>query len=150
MKLDETLILELAQKVSRGELRISDLNGLDDEDKRAISKASVTLRMITALSTKAMLEMLIKNETLRLNEAIDGFAQWKKRKKELIEKGYKLTSKEVNELDQVVTKLTGAEFKKDVYEKIFLPKAERQLNATTFAIIMDALAQPFIQLANSL
>ena len=76
--------------------------------------------------------------------------QWKKRKKELIEKGYKLTSREVNELDRVATELTGAEFKKNVYEKIFLPKAERQLNATTFAIIMDALAQPFIQLANSL
>ena len=150
MKLDETLILELAQKVSRGELRISDLNGLDDEDKRAISKVSATLRMITALSYKNMLEMLIKNETLKLNEAIDGFLQWKKRKKELTEKGYKLTLKEVNELDRIVTKLTGAEFKKDVYEKIFLPKAERQLNATTFAIIMDALAQPFIQLANSL
>ena len=150
MKLDETLILELAQKVSRGELRISDLNGLDDEDKRAISKVSVTLRMITALSSKAMLEMLIKNETLKFNEAVAGFEQWKKRKKELIEKGYKLTSKEVNELDRVATELTGAEFKKDVYEKIFLPKAEKQLNATTFAIIMDALAQPFIQLANSL
>ena len=150
MKLDETLILELAQKVSRAELRISDLNGLDDEDKRAISKASTTLRMITALSRKTMLEMLIKNETLKFNEAIDGLEQWKKRKKELVEKGYKLTLKEVNELDQVVTKLTGAEFKKNVYEQIFLPKAERQLNATTFAIIMDALAQPFIQLANSL
>lgn len=150
MKLDETLILELAQKVSRRELRISDLNGLDDEDKRAISKASVTLRMITALNYKNMLEMLIKNETLKLNEAIKGFEQWKKRKKELIEKGYKLTLKEVDELNQVVTKLTGAEFKKNVYEQIFLPKAEKQLNATTFAIIMDALAQPFIQLANSL
>ena len=150
MKLDETLILELAQKVSRGELRISDLNGLDDEDKRAISKASVTLRMITALSSKAMLEMLIKNETLKFNEAVAGFEQWKKRKIELIEKGYKLTLKEVNELNRVATELTGAEFKKDVYEKIFLPKAEKQLNATTFAIIMDALAQPFIQLANSL
>lgn len=150
MKLDETLILELAQKVSRGELRISDLNGLDDGDKRAISKASVTLRMITALSRKTMLEMLIKNETLKFNETVNGFAQWKKRKKELVEKGYKLTLKEVNELDRVVTELTGAEFKKDAYEKIFLPKAEKQLNATTFAIIMDALAQPFIQLANSL
>lgn len=150
MKLDETLILELAQKASRGELRISDLNGLDDEDKRAISKASVTLRMITNLSRKTMLEMLIKNETLKLNEAINEFEQWKKRKKELVEKGCKLTLEEVNELDQIVTKFTGTEFKKDVYEKIFLPKAEKQLNATTFAIIMDALAQPFIQLANSL
>ena len=150
MKLDETLILELAQKVSRGELRISDLNGLDDEDKRAISKASVTLRMITALSRKTMLEMLIKNETLKLNEAFDGLEQWKKRKKELIEKGNKLTLKEVKELFMIVNKFTGAEFKKKVYEKFFLPKAEKQLNATTFAIIMDALAQPFIQLANSL
>lgn len=150
MKLDETLILELAQKVSRGELRISDLNGLDDEDKRAISKASVTLRMITALSRKAMLEMLIKNETLKFNEAVTRFEQWKKRKIELVKKGYKVTLKDVHEFNQVTTLLTGAEFKKDVYEQIFLPKAERQLNATTFAIIMDALAQPFIQLANSL
>ena len=150
MKLDETLILELAQKVSRGELRISDLNGLDDEDKRAISKASVTLRMITALSRKTMLEMLIKNETLKFNEVTVAFKQWKKRNEELVEKGRKLTLKEANELDRIATELTGAEFKKDVYEKIFLPKAEKQLNATTFAIIMDALAQPFIQLANSL
>ena len=150
MKLDETLILELAQKVSRGELRISDLNGLDDEDKRAISKASVTLRMITALSYKNMLEMLIKNETLKLNEAIDGYQQWKKRNKESIEKGYKLTLKEAHEFDRVATGLTGAFFKKNVYKKILLPEAEKQLNATTFAIIMDALAQPFIQLANSL
>ena len=150
MKLDETLILELAQKVSRGELRISDLNGLDDEDKRAISKASVTLRMITALSRKTMLEMLIKNETLKFNEAVAGFEQWKKRKIELMKKGHKVTLKEVHELNQALTKITGAEFKKNVYEKSFLPKAEKQLNATTFAIIMDALAQPFIQLANSL
>ena len=150
MKLDETLILELAQKVSRGELRISDLNGLDDEDKRAISKFSATLRMITALSYKTMLEMLIKNETLKLNEAIAGFEQWRKRNRELIEKGDKLTLKEESELLQIATKLTGTAFKKEVYEKIFLPKAERRLNATTFAIIMDALAQPFIQLANSL
>ena len=150
MKLDETLILELAQKVSRGELRISDLNGLDDEDKRAISKASVTLRMITALSRKTMLEMLIKNETLKFNEAVAGFEQWKKRKIELMKKGHKVTLKEVHELNQALTKITGAEFEKNVYEKIFLPKEEKKLNATTFAIIMDALAQPFIQLANSL
>lgn len=150
MKLDKTLILELAQKVSRGELRISDLNGLDDEDKRAISNASVTLRMITALSRKNMLEMLIKNETVKFNEALDELKRWEKRKKELKEKGYKATLEEVKELVMIVNKFTGAEFKKKVYEQVFLPKAEKRLNATTFAIIMDALAQPFIQLANSL
>ena len=106
--------------------------------------------MITALSLKTMLEMLIKNETLKFNEVVVAFKQWKKRNEELVEKGRKLTLKEANELDRIATELTGAVFKKEVYEKIFLPKAERQLNATTFAIIMDALAQPFIQLANSL